>query len=327
MDTSWKNILITILILACNTAYISGQNYDGDSEDYADFDTPGLNSYSDNVQKRFSKFVRIGRGLSSFIRIGRQVPFDELDVYQLANSPNAIDNDNSDTGKSAFFEMQPETFENPAKRLSSFVRIGRNYGDEDMLADNREKRGGAFIRMGKFPSSAFLRNRGGNVNGYTAQPYYRRTGRIGHSSFIRIGKRDTSDALRRMSENENINDDITKHLQNTVGENDIDSILNDQERRYLKIGRDNEVESNENDDDEGEGKRYLKIGREVINKTETDDQALSEFSTEENKEDVVKRLSNFVRIGRGSSTSDWPSDPQEKRFSKFVRIGKYYFNV
>ncbi|XP_060586950.1 uncharacterized protein LOC132742532 [Ruditapes philippinarum] len=327
MDTLWRITLLTIVVLACQISQIFGQNYRGESEDFDDFDL----SSKDSTQKRFSKFVRIGRGLSSFIRIGRQVPFEKFDLYQLANSPYGIDDDNSDTGKSAFFEMPPETFEQPSKRLSSFVRIGRNYDDGDELDDNINKRGGAFIRMGKFPSSAFLRNRGGSVNGYTAQPYYRRTGRIGHSSFIRIGKRDTSDALRRMSENENVQDtnDITQQVKSTVGYNDIDSLLKDQERRYLKIGREvEEINSEEKPDDVNDGKRYLKIGRDVVNKTneiEADGQSVHDPENEGTDRVFDKRLSNFVRIGKGSS--DRLDKPPEKRFSKFVRIGKNYNTV
>ncbi|XP_045175679.2 uncharacterized protein LOC123536528 [Mercenaria mercenaria] len=337
MDKQWKHLLLSILLVTSNICQIVGQNYD-ESTDFDEFELPGAEGYTDNLQKRLSKFVRIGRGLSSFIRIGRQVPFEELDFYQSADIPHAIDNENGDTDNSAFFELEPENINKPSKRLSSFVRIGRNYNGGNVLPENDvNKRAAAFIRMGKFPTSAFLRNRPGRVDGYNSQPYYRRTGRIGHSSFIRIGKRDTSDALRRMSENENQyeNGDLIQQLKNAQSDDEIESILKTDNSRYLKIGRDVEDESIEKGINETDNKRYLKIGRDVEDESSEKDTEISSLAAAQDDktvESLDKRLSNFVRIGKGGPSPieypyNWPDTQQQKRLSNFVRIGRNSDNL
>ena len=278
METVWG-----LHILFCLTLHIleptTGEAADGTVGTGLNYDDgfvyPDTNSFLGELpEKRLSKFVRIGRGLSSFIRIGRDQPelygYDEEDM---GGEPFMGGEPYDDDDGSAF--ESPE-FQSPDKRLSSFVRIGRGNGLSEPLQDGFEKRGGAFIRLGKFPSSALLRHRGGMIHSIARQPYYRRSGRFGKSSFIRIGKRDTTDALNRM-ENEHP-----------------DGPLNplDDYRRYLRIGKDLDAE--------GDDKESL-------------------YNT--------KRLSSFVRIGRRPAEGFYrdltdSDELKDKRFSKFVRIGK-----
>ena len=139
---------------------------------------PDIDDIDDTgIEKRRSRFMRIGRGLSSFIRIGKSGIYAPVDgLYD----DDEYENDDQGQINGAVGKGYAN------KRLSSFVRIGRGMG----YPREAEKRG-AFIRVGKFPSSGYYHSRySGNVS-----PYYRRTGRIGHSSFIRIGKRDTSSTL------------------------------------------------------------------------------------------------------------------------------------
>lgn len=406
MGQQWKRQLISTLVVATYFSQITAQTYNDEPTNFEEFEYPDEDTYPNDVQKRLSKFVRIGRGLSSFIRIGRQSPYNELDFYQSSDIPDAIENEIGDSRNSAFFELEPEHIDVAEKRPSSFVRIGKKYNVRNDFNDEIPvKRGGAFIRMGKFPSSAFLRTRPGRVDGIAPQSYYRRTGRIGHSSFIRIGKRDTSDALRLMLEqkaesnanhsNLNVKDGNANVSENTDTENrrylkigrdteaklqydkentdsenrrylkigrDAEDIgLNGQEntdlenRRYLKIGRDAEdIGQNDQENTDLENKRYLKIGRDTETGIQYDTEQLQKIADsgnlyvsndaeqmdQENGQGTVdKRLSNFVRIGRGDAhpadylhsqmdLQEVSKEAQEKRLSNFVRIGKdnlYFF--
>lgn len=309
MGQQWKRQLLSTLLVTSHFCHILSQSYNDEAESFEAFDIPDSDTYPEDIQKRLSKFVRIGRGLSSFIRIGRQSPYDDPYFYQSANLPEATDDITGDSRNSAFLELDSNNFDNPEKRMSSFVRIGKNYNARnDWRNFNTVKRGGAFIRMGKFPSTAFLRNRPGRVDGLAPEPYYRRTGRIGHSSFIRIGKRDTTDALKQRLEQN------AKHVSYEKNTSSKDRKANDSEN----IGTEN--------------RRYLKIGRDLFEHAGSDNEENKEIKTDEehmqqvkSQENVDKRLSHFVRIGRGDTSSDEYSEknaPEQKRLSNFVRIGK-----
>lgn len=170
------------LVLLCR---ITVAEYD-DLSEFENSEIPDESGY-DDLAKRVSSFVRIGRPKNSFVRIGKSPSLK--DVYEAIKEESG-DDDGEES--SALNSYASSDFENPFKRAHSFVRIGRQpyYGPDEV------KRGGAFVRMGKFPSSAYLRSMG-RVHQIVPQPYYTRTGRIGHS-FIRIGKRDTSDALQNV---------------------------------------------------------------------------------------------------------------------------------
>lgn len=351
MGKQWKRQLISTLIVATYFSQIIAQTYNDKPTNFEEFEYPDEDTYPNDVQKRLSKFVRIGRGLSSFIRIGRQSPYNELDFYQSPDIPDAIENEIGDSRNSAFFELEPENIDTAEKRPSSFVRIGKKYHvSNDFNDETPVKRGGAFIRMGKFPSSAFLRNRPGRVDWIAPQSYYRRTGRIGHSSFIRIGKRDTSDALRLMLEQKAESNANHSNLNNKDGNANVSENTDAENRRYLKIGRDTEAKVQyDRENTDSENRRYLKIGRDTDTGKQYDTENLQEIAdsgnlyvssddgeqmTQESGQDAVdKRLSNFVRIGRGDASpaeyllgqSDLPEvskEAQEKRLSNFVRIGK-----
>lgn len=79
--------------------------------------------------------------------------------------------------------------------MSSFVRIGKSSDDEDEGVEDQDfsKRASSFVRIGKIPSSAFVRI--GREDGLPAMDSvlgpFNRMARMGQSSFVRIGKRDT----------------------------------------------------------------------------------------------------------------------------------------
>ena len=210
------SFLLSLSVIARGNTDIVGVDNDLGYPDTDDFDETGIQ------KRRLSSFVRIGRGLSSFVRIGKNglyAPIDEVgdgDVDDYGNEGQGQRN-------GAFGKGYAN------KRLSSFVRIGRGM---NYPRDN-EKRAGAFIRVGKFPSSGYYRSRySGNVS-----PYYRRTGRIGHSSFIRIGKRDTSNTLN----DQKISDELYKRyldLERQLGEGNSDIKTEDKKMSsFVRIGR------------------------------------------------------------------------------------------
>jgi hypothetical protein len=311
MGHVWRNQLVTLVFTfyfcQCTALQFNDGNTDIAELDYLP-EEPEL--IEDELQKRFSKFVRIGRGLSSFIRIGRNYPTDGFDLYRTdGNIENELGGYAINPDNSAVLGYTPNDNLTPIKRYSSFVRIGRNYENGD---DNQgmefKKRGGAFIRMGKFPSSAFIRGRG-ELNEYTEEPYYHRTGRIGHSSFIRIGKRDTSDALKRIQhyqDNSNLNDLPNSESENDTNDADDKSNSNDNTDAF------NQDIKHDTHNEEDEGKDYLRIVRQP--------------------EKEEKRMSNFVRIGKGvglddsdnAESNDWNHveySSDEKRLRELLGLG------
>ena len=206
MNTELHSIYLAILVSVISWSAIVATNTDLVQLDTDDIGYSDPEAFEDtDIQKRrLSSFVRIGRGLSSFIRIGRNglyVPYDN----SIDEVPDELDDDKADS--SAFANTGKDeiglSFPNK-RRMSSFVRIGRGDGQPGIYQPYT-KRAGAFIRVGKFPSSGYFRSR------YTGNqsPYYRRTGRIGQSSFIRIGKRDTSSTLK----NQAMKEEYERYLQ------------------------------------------------------------------------------------------------------------------
>ncbi|KAJ8299181.1 hypothetical protein KUTeg_023241 [Tegillarca granosa] len=195
----------------------------------------------DGVDKRLSSFMRIGKNIpvvledlsipqkkmSSFMRIGKSLDDGQekrmssfMRIGKNGDEQNTIDGfipeDKSSDLSEALDEDELDSLANPNKRISSFVRIGRSvvkpkiaYQDPSSLVRigrsidlSPEKRN--FIRIGKIPSSAFMRiGRRPLFDSLMKRPYVR-VGRLGHSSFIRIGKRDTKEAeLAKKSMNKN----------------------------------------------------------------------------------------------------------------------------
>ncbi|KAH3882418.1 FMRFamide-related neuropeptides-like [Dreissena polymorpha] len=307
-----------------------------DVDDYDDLDR-GV-----DLDKRISKFVRIGKALNSFVRIGRDNPQSDLFNYY---SRNGAYND-------IYPIINPDDFRDNQKRMSSFVRIGKSkipeFEDEDSYGADIEKRAGAFIRMGKFPSSAFIERLEDRMNSFGHQPYYTRTGRIGHSSFIRIGKRDTSDALRKAHTEQDVEkanegphrlgdgvegkDIIPRYLRIGKDLDDVDGDMQTQKRlsNFVRIGRDyGGRNSNTGIFNSKRPSSFVRIGRQP----EEFDKRYSSFvrigrnfpfiqsddgaNQFENVDNLFKRASSFVRIGRNNLLEN-----PEKRYSSFVRIGK-----
>lgn len=289
MDEKCKRQFL-FLIFAINCCHVPAFSYDDgvDMNDYPDIDPQAAS----DLQKRLSKFVRIGRGLSSFIRIGRNYLNGPSALYQLEDLP---DDELTESNDGAFYDFDPTNYESQENPAGPFVRLGRNYDDDaaenDMEPGGVEKRGGAFIRMGKFPTSAFLHSRTGRVSQISPTKYYRRTGRIGHSSFIRIGKRDTTDAMRRLdTENDNQADSgLERHHKYRNEQETNETGYNEENRRWLKIGRDV-------DDPKYDGDSSDFIDKTDANVDDTKD--ILEHNLENGQRSVDKRYSSFVRIGK-----------------------------
>ncbi|XP_041365799.1 myomodulin neuropeptides-like isoform X1 [Gigantopelta aegis] len=167
---------------------------------------------SGGVDKRLSKFVRIGKALSHFVRIGKSTDDDneglDSDLIEDDADEKRATNHFLRIGKSPNHFLRigksPNRFMRIGKGVSRFLRIGKSDEDDKRSAskflrigksdsdfDDLQKRRNAFIRIGKIPSSAFVR--------IGREPLYAemmkkpssnflRIGR-GQSSFIRIGKR------------------------------------------------------------------------------------------------------------------------------------------
>ncbi|KAL3841428.1 hypothetical protein ACJMK2_019580 [Sinanodonta woodiana] len=317
------------------------------------------NILSDPQKRHFSGFVRIGRGLSSFVRIGKNSPSvtdhdysteefpaekrrlstfvrigkdspyymprditdepmdDELSSQELnerqkrLSSFVRIGRDGKPLGANRYssFVRIGRDGDDIDKRYSSFVRIGRDMEKTEDLAPQR--RGSAFVRVGKFPSMAFLQSRDSLLRTLMEQPYFRRTGRIGHSSFIRIGKRDTSHALKLQLENDDLERinrflRIGKEVEDALYGN-VEADPNAETKKKIR-----ETVSNGNT-----AKRYSSFVR-IGKSPQEDDGYVRNMEDKEVSLDTSKRYSSFVRIGKKSEEMTEPA----KRYSSFVRIGK-----
>ena len=260
MKTELYSTSLTILVSVLSWSTIAGTNTDLVHVDNDDIGYSDGDEFGDLQKRRLSNFVRIGRGLSSFIRIGRNglyLPYDD----SINDDLEEIDDDSQ--GTSAFDNADKGGLSYPEKRISSFVRIGRGMADPDIYRPY-EKRAGAFIRVGKFPSSGYYRSRfTGNKS-----PYYRRTGRIGHSSFIRIGKRDTSNTLKNQAKEDEY--DRYMQLEKELAQGNLPDLAEDT-YNYNDIKSEDKKMSS-----------FVRIGRP------------SSFVR-------IGRPSSFVRIGRPSS--------------------------
>lgn len=177
-------------------------------------------------EKRASGFFRIGRNspeemrkkASGFFRIGKSVNSKEENdkrasgFFRIGKSCSGYSNkagDNLTDGKSLTNTENEDTSESfnqnsdePVKR-GQFFRIGKSSSnkitkrssgvnslpEEQNLKLNKR----AFFRIGKVPTSAFMRiGRQHLLQSLVSDPLYR-NGRIQQSSFIRIGKRSMGD--------------------------------------------------------------------------------------------------------------------------------------
>ena len=150
----------------------------------------------ESPQKRLSSFVRIGKNsgdlqkkYSSFVRIGKSAS-DANTPYTLIKSPEDVSD----------LQGIPEDQE-----LDSMRPLSRRKRSITDLVQP-EKRG--FIRIGKIPSSAFMRiGRNALLDSLMLGNYVRK-GRRAHSSFIRIGKRADEDEIVPIDENRLTEDDL-----------------------------------------------------------------------------------------------------------------------
>ncbi|XP_071122662.1 FMRF-amide neuropeptides-like [Mytilus edulis] len=153
---------------------------------YGELDNGLLPDYELVEKRPHSSFVRIGKAntdpqkrYSSFVRIGKQS--DKM-------GPEYVKIDNADVGA-----PNDETEES----YKLIKDVGSLQGPEEDQSIKRRKRSAellqpskrGFIRIGKIPSSSFMRiGRNRLINSLVLRKYIRE-GRRGHSSFIRIGKR------------------------------------------------------------------------------------------------------------------------------------------
>lgn len=277
---------------------------------------------SDSFDKRMSKFMRVGKGLSSFIRIGKNFPQSYLLSDEYKHSLGPI------TEMGALYpgekrDPEQEEFE---PSLDSFMPVDEGVGNEGLHTD---KRGSAFIRIGKIPTTSFARAGHQRYLASLKKRPFMRIGRLGHSSFIRIGKRDTNDALAKIQrENEDYymldGDDKRASRFMRIGKADngengnkrasrfmrigknYDSELDKKASRFMRIGKNYDPEFNK------KASRFMRIGKSDENEKLKDKKA-SRFMRIGKSQDEVKRTSRFMRIGKSSD---------DKRTSRFMRIGK-----
>ncbi|XP_071104807.1 FMRFamide-related peptides type HF-1-like [Haliotis cracherodii] len=156
-------------------------------------------AFSDGTDlgKRMSKFVRIGKGHgSSFVRIGRPHSFVRIgkstgleSEYEEPAKRGGSNFLRIGKGMNRFLRIGKSV--DSDKRASRFLRIGKSMEDED---EEMDKRGHAFVRIGKIPSSAFVRiGREPLLDRIMKKPSssFLRIGRMGQSSFVRIGKKSS----------------------------------------------------------------------------------------------------------------------------------------
>lgn len=294
-------VLVSFLLSISSIVGANTDIVDVDNDLYPDANELGETELQ---KRRLSNFVRIGRGLSSFIRIGKNGMY--APYADLQGDADEFDDD-SDYLKARY----------PEKRLSSFVRIGRPDPD---LYQPLEKRAGAFIRVGKFPSSGYFRNRfTGNKS-----PYYRRTGRIGQSSFIRIGKRDTSNTLK----NQIANDDLYNRyleLERKLADGSSDIKTEDKKMSsFVRIGRPSSfvrIGRPSSFVRIGRPSSFVRIGRPMGEEQTDNSEAPSGYVYDDNIKDTdQKRMSKFVRIGKNKELIN--DAVYKRRLSNFVRFGK-----
>lgn len=153
---------------------------------YGELDNGVLPDYELVEKRPHSSFVRIGKAntdpqkrYSSFVRIGKQSDKMGPEYVKIDNADVAAPND--ETEESYKLIKDVSSLQGPEEDQS----IKRRKRSAEL--DQPSKRG--FIRIGKIPSSSFMRiGRNRLINSLVLRKYIRE-GRRGHSSFIRIGKR------------------------------------------------------------------------------------------------------------------------------------------
>lgn len=258
---------------------------------------------SDSLEKRMSKFMRVGKGLSSFIRIGKNIS----PSYLLSDEQKHILGPLSEMELFPGDKMDPEN-DGLDSSLDSFMPLDEGVDNDGLHTD---KRGSAFIRIGKIPTTSFARAGHQRYIASLKKRPFMRIGRLGHSSFIRIGKRDTSDALAKMQrENEGYflldGDDKRASRFMRIGKGYTDENKNKRASRFMRIGKNYDSELDK------KASRFMRIGKSDGN-DELKDKKASRFMRIGKSQNEVKRPSRFMRIGKS---------PNEKRASRFMRIGK-----
>lgn len=206
--------------------------------------------------------------------------------------------------------------ENPHKRLSSFVRIGRGMEDE--------KRASSFVRIGK------------DVGTYEENPYEDKRA----SSFVRIGKSMDEPQLYELQE-----DPLNKRASQFVriGRGPykrLSSFVRIGKRRapssFVRIGKkstdmgDAYIPVELPDPTEKRASHFVRIGKSVAEEEEEKRASAFVRIGKALAEEQAKRASAFVRIGKAAPSQaellkimqGGPGIDNDKRASSFVRIGK-----
>lgn len=251
-------------------------------------DTDSDISHFANTENANNKLVRNTRGLSSFVRIGK----DGKDDVESANANKRM---------SSFMRIGKSLDDNTNKRMSSFMRIGKSLDSDESEPD---KRMSSFMRIGKSLEndiepgkrmSSFMR-----IGKSFEEPDKRM------SSFMRIGKSLDSEPDKRMSSFMRIGKSV----------DDLDK----RPSAFMRIGK-----SGDSLDEYDEQKRmssFMRIGKSFPR--DGVDKRMSSFMRIGKSIPVVledgnipeKRMSSFMRIGKSLN------DETEKRMSSFMRIGK-----
>lgn len=203
MDQPWQSMILTVFTWSSLSLCLGQFNSDVPINHGEKF---LLENYLQNGK---SNFERIGRGLSSFIRIGKNEP--KPHDYDSNYVTSQLDNELA-SRQSALIK-QLKCF--PDKRLSSISIFGQKL--EPCKEDINPFKKGESVN---FLSSIILKNKMGWTPNLSPVSNDRRSGRRGQSAFIRIGKRGTRNHFE---------------LHKILGDND--DYGNDDKRRYIRLGR------------------------------------------------------------------------------------------
>ncbi|CAG5126626.1 unnamed protein product [Candidula unifasciata] len=267
-----------------------------------------------------SSFVRIGKAPSSFVRIGK-APSSFVRIGKSLTSFSDKAGSSAEDMESLEtlnrFGRAPSSFVRIGKAPSSFVRIGKAPSSFVRIGKSPSN----FVRIGKAPSS-FVRIGKAPSNFVRIGKAPSNFVRIGKapSNFVRIG-RGPSSFVRIGKAYSDAEDKRSRGFVRIGRSSDLHTV--DLPLHYDElpsvIAEDEKVKDNRSDLLK-RASSFVRIG-----KSQDEDKRASNFvrigKSDHNQDDVGKRASSFVRIGKADQAKD-TSTELEKRGSSFVRIGK-----
>ncbi|CAG5134327.1 unnamed protein product [Candidula unifasciata] len=252
----------------------------------------------DNIDKRASSFVRIGKAPSSFVRIGKA----PSSFVRIGKAPSSFVRIGKAPSSFVRIGKAPSSFVRIGRAPSSFVRIGKSdtsFDENDLNtyyeqeSDNFDKRASSFVRIGKAPSS-FVR--------------------IGKapSSFVRIGKSALAANLDDQLESESNEKEKKASSFVRIGKSKFDNEINDAKRAssFVRIGK-SDMKSDQNSDSQKRASSFVRIGKS--------------WPSDSQNSELLSPLDASVKASESllsGSVGDKEPIKVETRGSAFVRIGK-----